>query len=380
MSDTTAGPASGRPSLRDRKRRARDAQRRRWNYQPDPPVVLAPFYDWPPHPMAVFKHVMKTWSPLSERFVSLLVAIVIWSSFSPSLERTATLQFDWIAEIWLRNLVLVLSVAGGLHLYLYRFKRQGDDLRYDTRGFAKNSKFFHFGNQVWDNMFWTLTTGVVCWTAWEVAMMWAYANGIARLITFESNPVWFIVLILLIPYWASFYFYWMHRSLHWRPLYRRVHSWHHKNVVTGPWSGLAMHPLEQFLLFGDTLLYLIVASHPIHVIFNFMFHGIIAPTSHAGFDAVRLTKRHSFGLGDFYHQLHHRFIDCNYGTVETPWDQWFGTYHDGTPQGGRQIDEMRRRAHEESAKTGRGRHPHMTDRDGPSISSRPPIANVPCLW
>jgi sterol desaturase/sphingolipid hydroxylase (fatty acid hydroxylase superfamily) len=38
-------------------------------------------------------------------------------------------------------------------------------------------------------------------------------------------------------------------------------------------------------------------------------------------------------LGDFFHQLHHRFYDCNYGSFETPWDQWFDTYHDGTPQG-----------------------------------------------
>ncbi len=25
-------------------------------------------------------------------------------------------------------------------------------------------------------------------------------------------------------------------------------------------------------------------------------------------------------VGDFFHQLHHRFFDCNYGTWETPWD------------------------------------------------------------
>lgn len=354
MSDATAEPSLGRPSLQESKREARTTPRKIWNYQPAPPVTLAPFYDWPPHPIAVVKHVLKTWNPLSERFVSLLVAVLIWCGFSPSLERTAELQLDWIMEIWLRNFLLVLTVAGGLHLYLHTFNRQGNDLRYDARDFARKSKIFHFGNQVWDNMFWTLTTGVFFWTAWEVAMMWAYANGVAPYMTFESNPVWFVVLILLIPYWASFYFYWMHRTIHWRPLYKYVHSWHHKNVVTGPWSGLAMHPVEHLLLFGDTLLYFVVASHPIHVIFNFMFHGIIAPTSHAGFDAVRLTKRQSFHLGDFFHQLHHRFIDCNYGTVETPWDRWFGTFHDGTPEGDRYINEMRRRAHDKRAKASRG--------------------------
>ena len=36
---------------------------------------------------------------------------------------------------------------------------------------------------------------------------------------------------------------------------------------------------------------------------------------------------------DFFHQLHHRYFECNYGTVEMPWDRWFGTFHDGSEEG-----------------------------------------------
>jgi lathosterol oxidase len=39
-------------------------------------------------------------------------------------------------------------------------------------------------------------------------------------------------------------------------------------------------------------------------------------------------------IGHFHHQLHHRFFDCNYGSVDMPWDKWFGTFHtfhDGNP-------------------------------------------------
>jgi len=35
-------------------------------------------------------------------------------------------------------------------------------------------------------------------------------------------------------------------------------------------------------------------------------------------------------LGTFYHQLHHRYYECNYGNQEMPWDRWFGTFHDGS--------------------------------------------------
>ena len=82
----------------------------------------------------------------------------------PSIERAREFRFDWILEIGLRNLVIVLVVAGGLHLLLYTFKRQSDDEHYDARPLIRNSKRFHFGNQVWDNMFWTLVSAVAVWS------------------------------------------------------------------------------------------------------------------------------------------------------------------------------------------------------------------------
>ena len=81
----------------------------------------------------------------------------------------------------------------------------------------------------------------------------------------------------------------------------------------------------------DTGIFFLLAAHPIHVIFLLFHHGIGAPTSHAGFHKLKLGSL-QFELGDFYHQLHHRFFECNYGTVEMPWDRWFGTFHNGSAQ------------------------------------------------
>ena len=35
-------------------------------------------------------------------------------------------------------------------------------------------------------------------------------------------------------------------------------------------------------------------------------------------------------MGDFFHQLHHRYFECNYGELTSPLDKWFGSFHDGT--------------------------------------------------
>ncbi|MEM6375840.1 MAG: sterol desaturase family protein [Pseudomonadota bacterium] len=316
--------------------------RKIWNHTPVLPLKLAPYWDWPMRPLASLVYLLRSWNPVAQRALFLLAAIIVWTWWTPAIEEAQTLAFGWIFEIWLRNLIILLVVAGGLHLALWKYRVQADAYRYDLKPMARGAKIFTFRNQVWDNMFWTLGPALAFATFWEALMWHAYANGWAAMITFQSNPVWFVALVILMPIWAGFHFYWLHRALHVGRLYTWVHSWHHKNVNTGPWSGLAMHPVESFFLMFDTMIFFLVAAHPIHVLFLIFHHLIGAPTSHAGFDNIKLGKAAKFGLGDFFHQLHHRFFDCNYGTWETPWDTWFNTFHDGTPEGDAAMKERRR--------------------------------------
>ena len=327
-------------------RGAARACRRTWNYTPGLPLRQAPYFEKPFRLGDSLRYLVEIWRPFNQRFLLLLLAIAVWVWFTPALERAREFRLDWMLEIGLRNLVIVLVVAGGLHLLLFTFRRQQDETRYDARPLGTKSKQFHFGNQVWDNMFWTLVGSVPIGTLWECLLLWAYANGHATLMTFSDNPLGFIALLLIIPIWSGFHFYWQHRLLHVEPLYRWFHSWHHKNSNTGPWSGHAMHPVEHAILYSDLAIYFIVASHPIHVIFNAMLHTVAGPTSHAGYHNVRFSRFFRLQIGDFMHQLHHRYCDCNYGSYETPWDKVFNSFHDGTPEGNELIKERRRQMYE----------------------------------
>lgn len=320
----------------------RRTKRRTWHFTPELPLKQAPYFESPFSLIDSVKYLYKVWRPFNQRFFLLVMAIAVWTWFTPAIERAKEFQLDWMMEIALRNLVIVVVVAGGLHLLLYTFRAQGDEQHYDTRPLGTRSRQFHFGNQTWDNMFWTLVGSVPIGTLWECLLLWAYANGHATLISFAENPIWFITLMIVIPIWSGFHFYWYHRAGHIEPLYQWFHSWHHKNVNTGPWSGHAMHPVEHFFLYSDLIIYLVVASHPIHVIFNAMLHTVAGPTSHCGYHRVKLTRFFSIELGDFMHQLHHRFCDCNYGSYETPWDKLFGSFHDGTEAGDTLIRERRK--------------------------------------
>ena len=314
-----------------------------WNHVPDVPIAVSPFFSWPPDPRRMAGWVAARWLSLAENSLLVGLALICWTWLQPSLAEMETLALGWIAQIWLRNIILMLLVAGGLHLYFFRHRKQGDRLKYDPRDLATKGKQFSFGGQVRDNMFWSLTSGVGFWTAYEVLMFHAMANGWAPVLLWPDNPVWFVALFFLTPIWISFHFYWIHRALHWGPLYRLVHALHHRNVNVGPWSGLSMHPVEHIAFFSSVLIHFIVPAHPLHILFHMQHQALTAATSHTGFENLLVKDRKRLALGTFHHQMHHRYFEVNYGNLEMPWDKWFGSFHDGTGAAHEKMKTRRKR-------------------------------------
>tara|TARA_B110000908_G_scaffold38047_1_gene45794 strand:+ start:4276 stop:4848 length:573 start_codon:yes stop_codon:yes gene_type:complete len=172
------------------------------------------------------------WLRIAENLIVLVIALLVWNFTQPSLDQMQTLSFGWIAQIWLRNLVLMLLVAGNLHWFFFMRKGQGKHLKFDPRDLAIKGKQFNFGGQVKDNMFWSLTSGVGFWTAYEVLVFHAMANGYAPHLTWAQNPTWFCALFLLTPVIISLHFYWIHRALHLGPLYKLAHA---RTIKTSMW-------------------------------------------------------------------------------------------------------------------------------------------------
>ena len=303
---------------------------REWLHKPPVPIQASPFFTWPPNPGRMVRWVASRWFSLAENSILVAIALISWFWFQPSLEEARTLAPGWIAQMYLRNLVLMLIVAGGLHLYFHAWKKQGSELKFDPRDLRKSARSFTFNNQVLDNMAWSLGSGVAFWTAYEALMFWAMANGYAPVLGWNDSPLWFIAAFALTPVWISFHFYWIHRALHWPPLYRLAHALHHRNTNVGPWSGLSMHPAEHLLFFSSVLLHFIVPVHPVHILFHMQHQSLTAATSHTGFEGLLVGNRNRLALGTFHHQMHHRYFECNYGNLEVPWDKWFGSFHDGT--------------------------------------------------
>ena len=228
---------------------------------------------------------------------------------------------------------------GGLARPALPIQGPGAEYKFNPKWLHEKSPTFLWGSQLRDNVFWSIAGGCTVWTAYEALFMWGYANGFIPYVDWRTEPLYFVLLLLAVSLWRQVHFYWTHRLIHWKPLYRTVHYLHHKNVNIGPWSGISMHPVEHIIYFSLALLFWIVPSHPLIVIFTLQSAVLGAGTGHAGFEDFVVKGKAKLPTGAFFHYLHHRYFECNYGLTLVPFDKWFGTFHDGSSEAHARMTE-----------------------------------------
>jgi sterol desaturase/sphingolipid hydroxylase (fatty acid hydroxylase superfamily) len=309
----------------------------RGEWRPRGPIALAPINAWPPRPAATAKWLFGfpgyLW-PYNAFWLA--VALFTWTFLTPELGAMASFEAWWIGLLLARNLAFVVILFGGLHLYFHVYKGQGDVLRFTSEPFATGARRFAFSDQVRDNVFHALAFGVPVFTAYEAVTYWAFANGHLGLIGIEAGTalfwIWFAALILLAPVIHAVHFYVGHRLLHVRFLYRTVHHLHHRNVEVGPWSGLSMHPVEHVIYFSTVAVQWLLALHPVNALYQIQLAAFYPALGHCGFDTLKIGERLGIDGGGYFHYLHHKYFECNYGGSLAPLDKLFGTFHDGTDE------------------------------------------------
>jgi sterol desaturase/sphingolipid hydroxylase (fatty acid hydroxylase superfamily) len=304
---------------------------RRDGYRPKPEPAKHPVFQWPLRPLETLKYLFGfpgyLW-PYATFFA--IVAFFWWRFLVPPLSEMREFARGWTLYLLASNLALLTLFVGTLHLRLYGYRAQGTDYKYNPSWLATGSDTFLFGSQLKDNIFWSLCSAVPIWTAYEAVTFWLQANGIAPTVSWATHPGYCALLMLLTPVWIDLHFFATHRSLHWAPLFKRVHSLHHKNVNPGPWSGLAMHPVEHLIYFSAVALYWFVPSNPVHVVYLLLYLVLGDIVGHHGFDRLMVGKNLSVNTNHYMHYLHHKYVRVNFGTGVLPFDRLLGTFHDGS--------------------------------------------------
>ncbi|MDB5556956.1 MAG: sterol desaturase family protein [Rhizobium sp.] len=311
---------------------------KRGDWTPSEPLTTGPLFELPFRPLAVLQWLRGYFLPWNVLFFA--SACVFWFLLTPSWETLKTLSWEWIALLLVRNLVAVFLFYGAFELRLYVQRRQGNRFKFNGKfpGDVKSDLFF-FGNQNIDNIIRGLGTGVPIWTAYEVLILWAFANGYVPMADLSTNAWWLAGIVILLPMFHELHFYLVHRAIHIPILYKYVHSVHHNSINPSPWSSLSMHPVEHLLYFSGSLIHMVIYSHPLLAIYHLHFAGFGAVVGHVGFDKIETGDESGVDTHAFAHYLHHRYFEVNYADGGIPFDRWFGTWHDGTPEGDRMMNE-----------------------------------------
>jgi Delta7-sterol 5-desaturase len=128
------------------------------------------------------------------------------------------------------------------------------------------------------------------------------------------------------------YFYWTHRLMHHKKLFRLFHLVHHHSTNPSPWAAYAFHPLEALVEAGIFLVFLFtIPIHPIHLLIFFFLMIVYNVYGHLGYELYpKGFNRHWFGKWintSVNHNQHHQFFKGNYGLYFLWWDRWMHTIH-----------------------------------------------------
>ena len=122
------------------------------------------------------------------------------------------------------------------------------------------------------------------------------------------------------------FYYWAHRAMHWRPVFRAFHAGHHKHPEPSPFAGFAFDPLEALLTgwFLPALVFVIPVEVHVAVVV-LMLTTVTGTLNHGGWEVwPRRWVEGAFGrwlVIPSHHSQHHTRFGCNFGLYFTHWDR-----------------------------------------------------------
>jgi lathosterol oxidase len=142
---------------------------------------------------------------------------------------------------------------------------------------------------------------------------------------------YFFFSIVLMMFVRDTLFYWFHRAMHHRSVFRFAHRSHHLSTNPNPWTSYSVHPVES--IFDTVITFVVilffVPKHPIAYLIFLWIDAAVAVMGHVGIEIYpRGFSRHWFGRWintSTAHNWHHASARHNYGFYFLFWDRLMGT-------------------------------------------------------
>lgn len=263
----------------------------------------------------------------------------------------STLEYaiDRVADHFMFGIYFDLSryliAAGALTLFLLIFSGFAQRRRIQRGRRATRSDYLR---EVLSSM-----RTVVVYAFVTLAILVGRETGVI-LMKLDNASLWtiiwqFAVMVLAHDAW----FYWAHRAMHHKRLFRATHLHHHKSRTPTPWTAYSFTATEAVIEVAFVPVFLLVTSqlgiaYAGFAILLFIWHQMIRNVmAHAGselFPAGWVDNPWTDWIATTtHHDLHHS-SGHNLGFYFTWWDRWMGTEHPRYREAFREVTERRRAA------------------------------------
>jgi sterol desaturase/sphingolipid hydroxylase (fatty acid hydroxylase superfamily) len=239
--------------------------------------------------------------------------------------------------------VRYLLFAGSLYLFFYVWKNE----RYWR---SKIQQRCPENKHVFREIGYSVIT-ICIFGAVILSTIWAGKHGLTRVYPHISQhgSIYYILSIVLMIVLHDTYFYWTHRAMHWKPLFKWVHKTHHLSNNPTPFAAYAFHPAEAFVEVGIIpLIAFTIPHHPTAITIFGIYSLALNVVGHLGYELFPkgfashfLFKWHNTST---HHNMHHRLVKCNYGLYFNFWDRVMGTNHPDYEKSFDEVIEQRQQA------------------------------------
>ena len=140
--------------------------------------------------------------------------------------------------------------------------------------------------------------------------------------------IYFIFSIAVMAVVHDTYYYWAHRLMHTRWLFKHVHMMHHQFTNPTPFAAYAFHPGEiviEIAVFG--VLPFVMPLHPAAIATYVVILTYLNVISHLGFELYTSKTLHRWFITSTHHNMHHSRVSGNYMLYFNIWDRLMGTNH-----------------------------------------------------
>ncbi|MCU0470715.1 MAG: sterol desaturase family protein [Arcicella sp.] len=224
--------------------------------------------------------------------------------------------------IFLITLLRYLFIAGlAFFIFYYAFKNSFQKIQ------ARFPKVTDYQREIGYSVLSCVIFGVVGYIAYQTPF-YQFSLAYSHI---HDYPIWYFwVSILLMILLHDAYFYWTHRLIHHKLLFKYFHALHHKSHNPSPWAAFAFDPLEAVIngCFQFVMM-MVIPAHFNAVAIFYLISMIVNVYGHLGYEIYpQWFLKHRLGKWlntSTAHNYHHHFGKGNYGFYFTFWDKWMGT-------------------------------------------------------